>query len=144
MQLLARRFRSSPMCSRIDISPEGLGLGRRRSRTVATGWRRSGGGAPLALVGRGRLAGLVLVLVLGGLGHALLELLDAEADVAAHGREPAGAEEHDDRDDDPDPLRPWHCPTPSHRHPHPLAHAGNESTAPPRHWAAVPASAGCA
>src|SRR5215211_5975671 len=119
-QLLARRLRSSPMCSRIDISPAGLARGR-RGRRSCNGWLRPvrllGGGAPLALVGRGRLADLVLVVVPGGLGHALLELLDAEADVAAHGRKPAGAEEHDDRDDDPDPLRPWHCPTPSHRQP---------------------------
>src|SRR4029453_10230922 len=93
-----------------------------------------GGGAPLTPVGRPRLADLVLV-VPGALGHALLELLDAQADVAAHGREPAGAEEHDDRDDDPDPLRPWHCPTPSHRHP---CRAGNESTAARPPWLPAP------
>src|SRR4029453_8357139 len=84
-QLLARRFRSSPMCSRIDISPAGLARGRRWRRTVLRGaGRRLGGGSPLALVGRGRPGGLVpgvLVVAPGRLGDALLELLDAEAEV---------------------------------------------------------------
>src|SRR4029453_4863087 len=43
-QLLARRFRSSPMCSRIDISPAGLARWRRWGRTVATGWLAAGWG----------------------------------------------------------------------------------------------------
>src|SRR4029453_2899715 len=69
--------------------------------------------------------------VAGGLGDALLELLDAEPDVAAHGREPAGTEEHDDPDDHPDPFGPWPFSTPSRRDRGPRHH---ESTAARPRW----------
>src|SRR4029450_2713339 len=121
------------MWSRIDISPVGLARGRRDSRTGApVGRGQLGSGAPLTFVGR-RLVRLVLV-VAAGLGDALLELLDAKADVAAHGREAAGTEEDHDRDDDPDPFGPWHCSTPSRRDHGPRC---NESTAARPLWLLV-------
>src|SRR5262245_38195938 len=116
------------MCSRIDISAVGFFFrGARRSFTVRGPMTRLAGGrsarrsvAPLGeLVRRGSLDGLrgggavaagalhlgrLVVSVLAGFLDALLEFLDPLAEVAAEERQPAGAEDHQDGDDHPDPF----------------------------------------
>src|SRR4029450_6936852 len=102
------RSRNSATCSRMVISAPGL-AGARRSRMTGSavclgqdsGFGASGAG------GRGRVVG-GLGLVPVGLAHALLELLDALADVAADQRQAACPEDHHDDEDDPNPLRSWH------------------------------------
>src|SRR5262245_22867640 len=104
------------MCSRMDISPSGLFRRRRQRHLTGTRTRGRGqrslrrGTTLLAAASAGRLPGLRLVVLLAaGLGDALLELLDAEPEVAPHGGQPAGTEDHRDDDHDPNPLRTWHC-----------------------------------
>src|SRR5215211_401326 len=60
-------------------------------------------GATLLATAPPRL-GLALVAVTDGLGQTVLELLDAQPKVTAHGRQAAGPKQHRQDDDDPQQL----------------------------------------